>query len=168
MQYPSLRALCAWFLPCALTVGCAVSSVSDESDLPFYEDAGPSSSVTTSPPSDDEPTDASVLDLPSSLDAAAFVDAGGPASDAGGAPADGSSPADAGSDAGNSARDAGAQADAGRDASTPVDAGGDAGNGGGSCVASQCSITCFTAPCCNAFDQCACQDLIGLCILPGI
>jgi hypothetical protein len=157
MKYLSLRALAGWLLPCVLAGGCAVSSVSDAADLTFYEDAGPSSSVTVTPPIDEADAAASIQ--PITLDAGASLDAGEALSDAG--VRDGGPSVDAGTDAG--ARDAGSDAGA-------ADAGpkADASTGGGSCVPSQCSITCFTAPCCNAFDECACQDLIGLCILPGI
>jgi hypothetical protein len=160
---------------CALS-GCAISAMSEDDpvdELAYVGDAGAASVGASfdAAASQRLVTDAAQSQVSTAVDAALNF----PVDAAAGSVQDASSAADAAL----APRDA-SVADAGRapdastiaDASTSSDAGSkdagvkDAGSAN-MCVAASCSCG-LLKPCCNASNQCACQDLLGLCILPAL
>jgi hypothetical protein len=170
-----------WLVLLCSVAGCAISAMSEDDsleELAYVADAGKAfeGSLSDAAASQGIVTDAAqttgsglwdaaasaVADaaLASGLDASSTADAAvtprdGAIGDASGS-LDSSTPSDAGTGSDAGSKDAGV-----KDAGTQ-----DAG-GANMCVAASCSCG-LLKPCCNASNQCACQDLLGLCILPAL
>jgi hypothetical protein len=170
-----------WLVLLCSVAGCAISAMSEDDsleELAYVADAGKTveGSLSDAAASQGTVADAAQATPSSVWDAAAsaVVDAalasGLDASsntDAAVAPRDGAT-GDSGSSLGSStASDASSGSDASSTDAGVKDAGTKDAGGANMCVAASCSCG-LLRPCCNASNQCACQDLLGLCILPAL